>query len=233
MEKLVYVLWKPADLSAVQFKDTILGPVAARMKALGVCRLSVNLADEDVAAAQRVRITRFDPPLAGTISFWLDNADDRGPYEAALAPVTARAAGYLVVESVPIVNTTQTAPLGARTPGINMVACIECPEGMRYADWIAHWRGPHKRVALETQCTFSYVRNVVVQALTDDAPPWAGIVEEGFPAAAVTDPMLWYCGNGSVDTMQRNMARMIESVQAFLDVSRVESHPMSAYRLTA
>ena len=112
------------------------------------------------------------------------------------------------------------------------VALIERPERIPYEAWVAHWHGHHKRVALETQCTYAYVRNVVVRPLTDAAPPWAGIVEEGFPSAAVTDPMQWYRADGSPEKMQRNMTRMIESVQAFLDVDRVESHPMSEYRIS-
>jgi hypothetical protein len=56
-------------------------------------------------------------------------------------------------------------------------------------------------------------------------------VEEGFPSEAVTDPMVWYRGGGSEEVMRRNMKRMLESVRAFLDIDRVESHPMSEYRI--
>jgi hypothetical protein len=102
---------------------------------------------------------------------------------------------------------------------------------MTWDAWIHHWHGHHKRVALETQCTYAYVRNVVVRRLDDDAPPWAGIVEEGFPAEAVTDPMKWYCADGDPEVLKRNLGRMLESCRAFLDLDRVESHPMSEYRL--
>jgi hypothetical protein len=173
----------------------------------------------------------MDPPISGIISFWLDAADDRRPYEEALAGATARTAGYLVVESVPLVNTTHVVPLRQRTPGINIVTCIEKPERLTYEEWIDHWHGHHKTVAIETQPTFSYVRNVVVRPLTRNAPGWAGIVEEGFPSEAVTDPMVWYRGEGSEERMRRNMKRMLESVRAFLDIDRVESHPMSEYRI--
>ena len=48
---------------------------------------------------------------------------------------------------------------------------------------------------------------------------------------AVTDPMVWYRGEGSEERMRRNMKRMLESVRAFLDIDRIESHPMSEYRI--
>ncbi len=231
MEKLVYVLWKIDGVGEEETRRTMLGDIASRIIELGVHTLSMNLVDEQVAHAEKARITRLDPPLSGTVSLWLDSADDRAPYEAALAQVSSRYAGYLVVESVPVVNTTHLAGLGERTPGINMVTCIERPERLTQQAWIDHWHGPHRRVAIETQCTYSYVRNVVVRPLTEEAPAWSGIVEEGFPTEAVTDPMLWYRAEGSPETLRRNMQRMIESCQAFLDLDRVESHPMSEYRL--
>ncbi len=231
MEKLIYVLWKRSPLSDREFAAALLGEVTGQLLAFGAHGLAVNVADDFVAPVAHVRLTRFDLPIAGTVALWLDAADDRQPYERALESVSARIAGYLVDESVPIINTAHRAPAGERTPGINMVACIERPARLTHAAWIAHWHGHHAKVAIETQCTFSYVRNVVVRPLTENAPPWAGIVEEGFPAAAVTDPMLFYRGEGSEETMRRNMARMVDSVQAFLDVDRVESHPMSEYRL--
>ena len=91
--------------------------------------------------------------------------------------------------------------------------------------------GRDRVVALETQCTFLYTRNVVVRALTKDAPPWAGIVEEGFPTEAVTDPMRWYQAEGSPETLKRNLARMMESCQRFLDFEPLEFTHMSEYWL--
>ena len=231
MEKLVYVLWKPSAAPDPEFARAMLDRVGPKLTALGARGLTLHLSDADVQAVLRARISRLTPPVSGLVSFWLDAADERAPLERALAEATARFAGYLVVESVPLRNTTHTAPLGRRTPGIVMVALIQRPERMPWEAWIAHWHGPHRKVALETQCTFLYVRNVVVRALTPDAPPWAGIVEEGFPAEAVTDPMRWYKAEGSPETLKQNVKRMVESCRAFLDLDRVESHPMSEYRL--
>jgi hypothetical protein len=233
MEKLVYVLWNPQGASGEQFKDEMLGKVANDLVEAGARRIAINLVDEAVSNSSTMRLTRLDPPPAGMMSFWLEVSDDRGSCEEAVERATSRLAGYLVLESVPIVNTTETAALGARTPGINMVALLERPERLTHQAWLEHWFGHHRKVAVETQCTFAYVRNEVVRALTEDAPPWEAIVEEGFPIEAVTDPMLWYCADGSKEKMEKNLARMMESVQAFLDIDRVESHPMSQYRITA
>ena len=75
------------------------------------------------------------------------------------------------------------------------------------------------------------MRNVVVRPLTPGAPPWAGLVEEGFPTEAVTNPMLWYEAGGSPEKLRENLGRMLASVRAFLDIERVESPPMSEWLL--
>jgi len=239
VEKLVYVVWKPPAASDAEFARSLLGEVAPKLAKLGARGLTLHISDfsdspdADVAGVLRARISKLAAPVSGLVSFWLDSADERAPFERALAEATSRLAGYLVVESVPLRNTTQLAPLGRRTPGVVMLALIERPQRLSYEEWIGHWHGHHRVVALETQCTFLYTRNVVVRALTKDAPPWAGIVEEGFPTEAVTDPMRWYKAEGSPETLKRNLARMLESCRAFLDLDRVESHPMSEYRLMA
>ena len=56
-------------------------------------------------------------------------------------------------------------------------------------------------------------------------------IMEGFPTEAVTDPMLWYAAGGSQEKLQANLGRMVESCKRFLDLDRVESHPMSEYVL--
>ncbi len=77
-----------------------------------------------------------------------------------------------------------------------------------------------------------YVRNAVVRTLTPGAPPYRGIVDEAWPSAEhVTDPMLFYCGDGSSETMRRNVDRMLESVRGFLDMDRIRNVTMSEYLL--
>jgi len=227
VEKLVYVLWKPPGRSSADFAQALRGEVAPQLLERARPPLSVLVADAHAEAARKARITRLEDPIAGMVGIWLDSADERRAVEELLRPHVARAAGYLVVESVPLRNTTRQVAPGERTPGITMLTCIERPARLRPEDWIEIWHGRHSPLALEIQCTYLYVRNVVVRALTPDAPPWAGIVEEGFPTEAVVDPMLWYKAEGDPAKLRENLGRMIASVKAFLDIDRVESHPMS------
>jgi hypothetical protein len=231
VEKLVYVVWRRAGATPAGFRAFVCGELAARLAAAGAERVGASLVDEAVQDKLAQRLTRLDPPIDGIVSFWLENSDDRAPCEAALAEGTSRAAGYLVVESVPLVDRVHAPAAGERVPGVNMVALLERPERIPWDEWIRIWHEDHKKVALETQSTFRYVRNVVVRPLTEDAPPWAGIVEEGFPAQAIGDPAVWYDAVGDPEKLKAQIARMVESCQRFLDLDKVESHPTSEFRL--
>ena len=229
MEKLVYVVWGGAGDDPEAFGQELRGACAASLLRLGARGLSLNLADAATAVATHLRITQFDDPPTGTVSLWLDTHLARAPLEAELARACRRLAGYLVLESVPIVNTKHATDRGGRIPGLCTVAFLQKPQQMEYEHWRERWQGHHTQVAIETQSTFLYIQNVVVRALTPDAPPWAAIVEECFPAAAATDPMVFYDAGGSEEKLRANQRRMFESCQTFIDFPTLESHPMSAY----
>lgn len=230
MEKLVYVLWPREGDAEPDLLARLRDDVAPRLAALGVGRLTLHGVDEEARSVAAARLTRLDPPPAGMVSFWLDAVDERGPCETLLAGASARLAGYQVAESVPLAGPDAATP-GERTPGIVMVALLSRPARLGRGEWLRIWQEDHRQVALETQCTHLYVRNAVVRALTEDAPAWEGIVEEGFPTAAVTDPARWYRAEGDPAILRANLGRMVESCKRFLDLDRVESHPWSEIRM--
>ena len=228
MEKICSVLWKPEGDSDDAFRDALLAEAPA-LERDGARRLRIDVVDSHVAAGAKVRVGRMDPPKAAMIGYWLDEADARGEIEARLARRAAKLQSFLVVESEPIPNTKHVAARGERTPGFNLVTCIEPKQGLAYDEFIERWHKEHRAVALETQSTFGYVRNEIVRALTPGAPTWAAIVEEHFPIEALTDPLVWYAADGSKERYRKHLERMIQSCAAFLAMDRVEAHPMSEY----
>jgi len=231
MEKLLYVAWKQPDASVEDFRDDLIAARGKQLIALGAKKLAVSVADEHVAYAQGSVITQMATPITAVVSFWLDSHLDRAPLEAVIASATSRCAGYLVLESVPIVNSDPTAPLGTRTPGINTVAFLEKPDRLSYDEWLDLWQGQHTRVAIETQSTFLYIQNAVARALTEDVPPWVAIVEEGFPREALTDQKVFYDAGDSDAKLEENRGRMIESCARFIEFDHLESHMFSQYIL--
>ena len=233
MEKLVYVLWKHPAQDVAVFRDELLGPRAAELRKLAARQIALSVADEHVAYAQGSMITQLDDPITATLSFWLDTHLDRGPIEALLGVLAARIAGYLVSESVPIVNTTRIVGRGERTPGTNSIAFIEKPDRLTLDEFLEIWQGSHTQIAIETQSTFLYIQNAVVHPLTAAAPPWVAIVEEGFPTAAFSDQKVFYAAGDSEQTLNANRGRMITSCQRFIEFDRLESHLFSQYDLGA
>ncbi len=229
MEKLVYLLREPQASSGGVFRDRLLS-LAPAVENAGGRRLSVNVDDDAVVNGAGVTIGTLDPPIRAMVSFWMENSDDRAIAEAALRGATPAIDGYLVVESVPTPNTAHRVPPSERTPGFSLVTCINSLSSLSREDFWRFWYEEHKRVAQDTQSTFGYVRNTVVRPLTADAPGWDGIVEELFPIEALNDQKVWYAAE-SDDDLQANLQRMMESVQNFLDLGRLESHPMSQYLL--
>jgi hypothetical protein len=226
VEKLLYAGWRPDGVSAAQFRAVLLGGAARRLIDAGARGLGVLLADEHAVAG--LRIAKRDP--AAIVGLWLDSHLDRARFETVLADVLARPAGYLALESVPVPNTQHVVPLGERVPGLYNVAFLEKPDRIDYDTWLSRWQGDHTATAIETQRTFLYVQNVLVRALTPDAPPWTAIVEEAFPAEAATDPLCFYSAS-TAEELATQQRRMVESCERFIDFARFETVPMSAYVL--
>jgi hypothetical protein len=231
VEKLCYVLWKGDARTGAAFRDDLLRGAVPALRNRGASQIQLLVADEHCEPLRKARLTRMDEPIAGLLSLWLDCVDAHRDVESVLREHAPRLAGYLVTESTVLPNTTHTAPPGARTPGATLLGLIEKPDRLAYEEWIRIWHEHHSPLALEIQCTYLYVRNVVARALTEEAPPWRGLVEEGFPTDAVTDLTRWYKAAGDPVKMRENLGRMVASVQRFLDIEKVESHPLSAYVL--
>ena len=225
MEKLVYILYADPDARGSDLRSALVEKAAPAIRDAGGSEIRVNVNDEDVAAGTPIH--KLDPPVRAMVSFWLDNADDRGPCESALDAHVAGLSGYLVAESRPLIH---DAPKGGRTPGMNQVTCIAKKPGLSSDEFFHIWNGDHRVVAIETQSTTGYVRNVVVRALTSGAPPWTGIVEETFPIGALTDPHIFYDAS-SADDYQKRLARMMASCERFLDFEPMECTHMSEYYL--
>jgi hypothetical protein len=236
MEKLIYLIWgeRGPDPDAVHRK--LLEDVAPRLLEQGVRGLTVYVDDSDSAVPTPMPWPADEAPLLAEVALWVDCYDRRGPLEEILSEVGDRRAGYLVSESLYTDygenrwGAPRDWPDGKRSPGVFMLTLLEQPDSMSYEDWIAHWHGVQSPQSEEMQPRMRYVRNVVVFPVTPDAPPYRGIVEEGWPSAEhIMNPDLFYCAGGSKETLRGNVSRMLENVQGFLEMDRIRSATMSEY----
>jgi hypothetical protein len=238
MEKLIYLIRAERGADPDAIRDQLLGDCVPRILELKPRALTLNVDDSDSDVPTPVPWPAGELPLAAELSLWLDCYDRRGPFEEILAEVGQRRDGYLVTESLYTdyggnrFSKPRDWPDGRRSPGVLTVTLIERPERIAYADWVAHWHGVQSPVSEEIQPRTRYVRNAVVRGLTEGAPSCQGIIDEAWPSAShVTDPMLFYCAEGSTEKLQGNIERMLDSVRGFLDLDKIRSTTMSEYLL--
>jgi hypothetical protein len=204
------------------------GPVADAILGFGVHGLAVNVRDS-VVRHSLMTLTTLDPPVAAVVSIWTQQCygDQIASALRLLEMECDHLAAYLVTESVPL-----PAPLelGSRTTGLANVALLRRPAELDQASWLHRWQHGHTPVAIETQSTFGYTQNAVVRALTPDAPELAGIVEELFPAEAITDLKAFFGAADDAD-LQHRLGRMVESTSAFGANENIDTVPTSRYVL--
>jgi hypothetical protein len=226
MEKVIAVLMRPEPDD--DWCDRLRGPVADALLDLGVGGLSVNVRDSAVAHSL-MTLTTLDPPVAALVSLWTQQCYGEQATAALklLAAECEQLGAYLVTEAVPL-----QAPLelGSRTTGLANIALLRRPADMDQATWLNRWQLNHTSVAIETQSTFGYTQNWVVRTLTADAPGIAGIVEELFPAEAITDLKAFF-GAADDKDMQDRLGRMVASTSAFGANENIDTVPTSRYVL--
>ena len=233
MEKVLYVLSRDSEDAEDEeaLSAHLRGSVAARLLERGAAGVQVNVADDAVAPAARLRIATSSHPADALVSVWIDSAVDdlRRPYDDVVAATSRQWAAYLVTESVPLRNTRFPPEPGQRTQGLAQVAFLQRPAALAHDEWLDRWLNGHTQVAIDTQDTFGYTQNIVTRVLTPGAPPWAAIVEELFPAGAMTDPHVFFDAVGDDDRLRRHQAAMIESTQRFLDFAAIDVIPTSQH----
>jgi len=226
VEKVVVLL--RAEPPDDQWCERIRGPVADELLDLGIAGLAVNVRDGAVRDSL-MTLTTLAPPVAAVVSVWTQQS--YGAQVAAaielLSGHSEQLAAYLVTESVPIAPPDR---LGERTPGFANVALLRRPPELDQSTWLTRWQVDHTPVAIKTQATFGYTQNVVVRALTPDAPVIDGIVEELFPDDATTDLHVFFGAADDADLHDR-MTRMVASTSAFGATDNIDTVPTSRYLL--
>ena len=228
MQKLFYLLFDDAGVSGTTLRENLLSTVAPTIHAAGASDLTV-FANDDAVASGPFQVRRSDPPIRAMVSFWLEDAADRGPAEESLRQHSKDLAGYLVLESRPM---TYPRPKGERVEGMKQITCISRRADVSVEEFGRIWHTDHREVAIETQSTFGYVRNEIFRALTSGAPmQWTAFVEESFPIEALSDLKVFYNNVDTDDELRANSTRMMESCNRFLDPEPMEVTYVSEYYL--
>jgi hypothetical protein len=236
VEKLMYLAWLEQGTSRAEVAEVVLGPVAEALLALDPLRLTIDVRDPESDIPSPVPTPEGETPLHALVSLWVDAVDVRAPFEKVLIAATERLAGYSVVESLyrdyggNRWSTPRDWPDGRRSPGVLTVALLEQHPDQTFDEWMARWHSRISPITEAIQPRSRYVRNAVFRALTAEAPPVAGIVEEAWPSLEhVTDPMLFYCADGDPERMNAHVTQMIDEITAFVELETLRSVTMSEW----
>lgn len=236
MEKLMFVLWRPEAMAPTDFAALLRGSLAPALVDLDPLGVQVNVLDEAVQAGAApvpdgLRRATETPQMEAVVSVWLHSAVPlrRAPFDDVFLSSGLRWCSFLVSESTLLVDPSPAAA-GERSRGFAQVAFLRRPEGQARAHWLSRWREHHAEVAIETQSTFEYRQNLVIDRLQAAGPRVDGIVEESFPMEALTDRSAFYDAVGAPDRLARNRARMAASTRTFIDHERgLDVIPTSQY----
>ncbi|MFP5456309.1 MAG: hypothetical protein ACLGHK_12515 [Alphaproteobacteria bacterium] len=230
MEKLIYALWRDADTPRAAFNERLLGEVAEAI-APHVRALRINVQDDALPRGSNPVFVVTQPQMEAAVQVWVDTAfpPARAPIEAALANLSSRVEGWLVAESTPLPN--RAHPPGRPTEGFSQVVFIEKPDHLDHETWRRNWQDGHTETAIVTQSNFEYVQNLVVRPVTPGAGPYAAVVEECFPLAAIQDKQLYYDAAGDQAKLEANEKRMLDSCANFIGAKGCDCIPMRQYEM--
>nr|WP_246461514.1 EthD domain-containing protein [Nocardia transvalensis] len=195
----------------------------ARLATAGAEAVQLNLCDDDVADA-RLRHSTYERPIAAIVSVWTEG--DADPVTGVLAAAADRIDGWIVDERIPL--PPPEIENGARCDALANIALLRVPSHLTREQWRTYWHDIHTTVAIETQATFGYVQNAVVTPLTS-GPRVDGLVEELFPAAAMTDQHAFWGSGGDDAELHRRFTRMMASISAFGADRDLDVVPSSRY----
>jgi hypothetical protein len=233
VEKLVWVVWDRRRRA--ERRTVLLDTVAPALLEAGAVRLGIDVADDDAKVPSPTPFPLGEPRPTGLVNAWVEDAAVASRLTAVLTDAGLEVAGYRVEASVPTDygdnahHGPRDWPDGVRSPGLVTVNLLERPKGHDRDAWLRHWYERMGPVSGAIQPRCRYVRNLVVERLTPDAPPWDAIVEEGWPSAdTLRHPRRFY-GARSTWELVRNQLAILRVVMGFVRIWRVTTVPMSEY----
>ena len=213
----MFALWGD-DLSATLHDPGLRDLLAAT----GVGRLQVNV--DDAAVARAMRIPTFEEPIGAIVSVW--DADPAG-VATVLAEAASRVAGWRVEERRRL--DPPEAWDGSRADALANVAVLRRPDELAHEEWLRRWMVDHTPIAIRTQATFGYVQNIVLSAVTPDAPRVDALVEELFPSAGIDDMHAFYGSGGDDAELNRRLTDLMASVARIGADREIDLVPTARY----
>jgi len=106
MEKVIYLLWRDAQVSPDTFNHRLRSEVAGQLLALGACGVQLNLSDADVQPAAGLRQENNRPLPDASLSLWLDSANG-AKFQRNLATMMDSCSRFIDFDKIDVLPTSQ------------------------------------------------------------------------------------------------------------------------------
>lgn len=233
MRKFAYLLSRKTAQSVELFNRSLLDELPNQLVISGCERFTINLFDDAVKHAEPLRLQHQQPAIDAVVFAWQQSDVTATALLPMLNHYGVVLSAYLLREHLPIAEPDKLAiqenKKGVRTPGMMQLAFLKVPNRLQYSEWLSIWRDQHTQVAIDLQSTFIYRQNVVERCITETDLGYSGIVEEAFPAEAMTSQQAFYAAQSDAELLERQAA-MWNSSKRFIDLTDLDVLPSSEYR---
>jgi hypothetical protein len=237
MEKIVYLVWDRPSRPGPDLRGQLLDDLAPRLLGCGARGLQIDVDDDDADVPSMVPVPDDELPVRACVSVWVDAHDTHAEYEAVLADVGIRRAGYLVTESLyrDYGDNEHAGPRdwpdGRRSPGLITLTVFDKPAGTPDETFYGHWYGHQSPMSEWMQPRSRYVRNAVVRGLTPGAPTYRAIVEESWPSVEHVTNLHTFFGATEPGELGERIRIMLDSTKLLYDPATMRNYTMSEYIL--
>lgn len=223
MAKHCHILWRATGQMPDAIRQRLLESVAPAILELGVTGLAMDFADTELRA---MHDRRPDGAKVAALVSVVGVSDEQAKEVGRLLEREGAGVDTFRVETELCLDYERDWALGERSPGVVQVSFLRRKVGLDDDAFIHAWHGVHTPLALEIHPLWRYDRNVVERALTQNAPPYEGLIELHFrDEADLREPLRMYGGD------EENMRRISEDVVQWIDLESIVVVPMSQYVL--
>ena len=228
MQKFIFVLFQKSHLENLYpFTTNTLSITQGLIADLKVSRFQLNDISGAIEKGSHHRQVNHSFQPIGVLTLWFEslNKVDLKKLISNLQKVFDDVWYFEVDEKVVLNN----LPIDGEN-SFTQYALISKHSNMSKTAFFDHWQDVHTEIAINTQSTFSYIQNTITQDFSQNHAPFLAIVEESFPIAALEDPAIFYNAD-SKEVLEKNIARMMESCQKFLNFEEIIVFPTKQLNL--
>lgn len=216
MDKHIFILEdRLKSITRDQFRDWVLNAVVPAVLRLGpdTCKVTLSAADQPYLTILPLRRN-------GLAMFSVTGADPSAILKELMIHLNAERSvyGYRVHES-PYLLTDTARTCGKESPGLVLLTMFRKKRDLAREEFMRIWFGEHSPLSITIHPLKNYIRNVVTDTLTDDTPPFDGIVEEHFGSDRdLLNPVRMF---GGITRFLPSMIRIGRHVSTFIDYSSI------------